>query len=413
MRKVMTIIIFCSMLAFFFTNLDPNEMPKATSFEVCIGGDSEDYGYFVQQDRDGGYIIVGTSKSTSDDEEDILLVKLDSYGDLVWKKTFGTKYEDGGVCVKQAKDGGYIVVGFVGWHQSFENDYRKSNLYIVRTDSQGKLIWEKTFDTLSNENSRGWSVIQTSDEGFIIAGDDGSYPLLINIDSKGNVLWQNVIKEHEGWATSIEYADDSNYIIVGNETAFYNDFFAILLNKKGEILWRKKYGGDKNDLVYSVQKTTDNGYIIGGQTDSFGAGEDDLYLAKIDSEGNMQWNKTYGGEGEESAYLKNQVQNTIDGGYVVVGMTSGSFGGIGRDIYLVRTKETGDILWTRTYDYSSNDIGTSIQQTQDGGFIIIGSTFGGTLDRNNIILLKTDKEGVIENKGLKEIRIHPKRKGRT
>jgi hypothetical protein len=404
------------MMALLSTNLDPEEMTKATSFAVCLGGDSEDHGYFVQQDEDGGYIITGSTKPTRDVESDMLLAKINPQGDLVWKRTYGTKYEDVGRCVKRTRDGGYIVVGYAGYHYSLESDKRKRSPYVVKTDSQGKANWEKIFDKLSNDDSEGRGVIQSRDESFIIAGDSDGYPSVIKIDSKGNVLWEKALKDNDGFARSVEYANDDSCLIAGIGGPSYDDSFVALIGSEGQVMWRKIYKGSKtlnaySVNVYSVQKTADNGFILGGETSAKYLKEYDLYLAKIDKDGELQWEKQYGDKGEEKGYEILQAQNTRDGGYVIVGMTSGSFEGKGRDIYLVKTDEKGDVNWTRSYDFSSNDVGACVQQTMDGGFIVIGTTFAGEMSRNNIILIKTDSEGKVENPMVKNIRIHPK-KGR-
>ena len=154
-------------------------------------------------------------------------------------------------------------------------------------------------------------------------------------------------------------------------------------------MFQSTYGGSGNDVGYSVQQTSDGGYIIAGYTGSFGAGGDDVYLVKTDSSGVMQWNRTYGGSGYDVGL---SVQQTSDGGYIIAGYT-GSFGAGGDDVYLVKTDSSGVMQWSRTYGGSDDDMGCSVQQTSDGGYIIAGWTKSFGSGNEGVYLIGTDDIG--------------------
>ena len=194
------------------------------------------------------------------------------------------------------------------------------------------------------------------------------------------------------WGNSVQQTSDGGYIVVGESESFGAglwDFYLVKTDSMGTVIWDTTYGGSLDDASYSVQQTLDGGYIVSGFTESFGAGYWDVYLVKTDSLGNLMWDATYG---DSSSYeIGSSVQQTSDGGYIVVGRTMGPSG---TNVYLVKADSLGDTLWTRTYGDSLYQSGYSVIQTQDGGYIIAGRTyfFPGS-DTCDVYLIKTDSLG--------------------
>ena len=304
------------------------ELAPDTEWSVMFGGTDLDVSYSVQQTADGGYIVVGETNSYGAGCEDAWLVKTDSGGNKEWGKTFGGTISDGAYSVQQTSDGGYILAGYTWSYGDASNDF-----WLVKTDSDGNEEWDRTFGGTCND--RAYYVQQTADGGYILAGYTWSY-------GAGN-----------------------------------RDFWIVKTDSNGNKQWDKTFGGTDYDVAQSIQQTMDDGYILAGYTKSYGAGDYDAWLVKIDSGGNKQWDQTFGGTDEDVAF---SVQQTTDGGYIVAGYTE-SYGCCDgwHDFWVLKTDPSGNEQWNRTFGRGE---ARYVQQTTDGGYIIAGSW-----------IMKTDSNG--------------------
>ncbi len=356
------------------------------------GGTNYDWGFSVQQTTDGGYIIAGTTISFGAGAWDFYLIKTDSIGDTLWTKTYGGVNIDYGYSVQQTSDGGYIVVGYT---TSFGTG--AADVYLIKTDSTGDTLWTKTYGG-TNEDC-GYSVQQTSDGGYIIVGATDSFNpfifdvYLIKTNASGDTLWTKTFggADHDkGWY--VQQVSDIGYIIAGETWSLgagSADVYLIKTDSTGDTLWTKTYGGTNEDYGYSVQQTSDGGYIIVGYTKSFGTGSADVYLIKSNSFGDTLWTRIFGKSNDDYGY---SVQQTSDEGYIVAGW-SYSFGTGSADVYLIKTNATGDTLWTRIYGGTWDDDSYSVKQTSDGGYIIAGDTRSFGAGYFDVYLIKTDAIG--------------------
>jgi nicotinamide riboside kinase len=305
------------------------------------GGTGWDDAYSVQQTSDGGYIVAGRTDSFGAGSRDIFLIKTDANGNIIWAKTYGGTNYDEAYSVQQTSDGGYIVAGYT-W--SFGAGSR--DLFLIKTDASGNIIWAKIFG--GTGGGEAYSVQQTSDGGYIVAGYTFSFGagysdiFLIKTDASGNVQWAKTYggTSYDG-AYSVQQTSDGGYIVAGTTWSFgagSYDIFLIRTDANGNIIWAKTYGGTNDDYALSIQQTSDGGYIVACWTWSFGAGYSDALLVKTDANGNLQWAKTYGGTYWDGAF---PVQQTPDGGYIVAGHTT--FVGAGDDIFLIKTDANGNI----------------------------------------------------------------------
>ncbi len=162
-----------------------------------------------------------------------------------------------------------------------------------------------------------------------------------------------------------------------------------ILAQAPDTLWTRIYGGEESDAGYAVEQTSDSGFIVTGSTVSYGAGDGDVWLIKMDENGRMVWDKTFGGSSGDGGF---SVQQTADRGYIIVGFT-GSFGGNYADVYLIKTDENGEEIWSNTFDRGNFDWGQSVQQTSDGGYIIAGRTRPISEENYDVLLIKTDESG--------------------
>lgn len=360
------------------------------TFQKTYGAASIEYSAFSQETADGGYIICGVTFSFGDG--DVYLVKTNQNGDTLWTKTYGGINNDRANSVHQTVDGGYILAG-----STFTYGCCDSKGYLIKINANGGINWTKTYEYNFEAIS---SIKQTTDGGYIMAGlstigSNNCY--LIKSDSNGTVLWAKTyggIAKDE--ASSVQETNDGGYIITGQTNSFgtgASDCLLIKTDVNGNILWSKTYGGISSDYANSVQQTLDGGFIIAGVTQSYGAGSTDCLVIKTDSNGNIFWSKTYGTVNTNNA---NYIEQTNDGGYIIVGSND-------YDVYLIKTKSNGEPVWTKSYGGSGYDVGISVHQTADGGYIIGGWKSDSVSFQNiDFYLIKTDSNG---NSGCTETNI--------
>jgi PKD repeat protein len=358
------------------------------TFKKTFGGTGDDEGLSVQQTTDGGYVLFGVTKSEGAGGSDFFLVKTDPTGAQAWKKTFGNTEDDVGMSVRQTSDGGYILLGF-----ALSAGGTQVKLKLLKANSSGNQLWEKIYGV--NVSALKACVQQTTDGGYILLGSVLTGPgnpdfYIVKTDQSGNLSWQKIY-ERPGiqWGSSVQQTSDGGYILSGTGTSGSFDIYLIKTDQTGNPVWEKNIGGTNSESGWWVQQTTDGGYILAGATLSYGAGGYDVYLVKTDNAGNQVWSKTFGGTASESGYA---VQQTSDGGFVIVGSTE-SEGAGSSDFYLIKTDNAGNLTWKKNFGGANEDIGYSVQQARDGGYILLGHTrsFGG--GGADFYLIKTDKNG--------------------
>ena len=317
---------------------DVGEVKLSKNHYTYGGENSDDFKSLIQ--IDDGYIIAGNTYSINTDSIDIWLIKIDKDFNTIWDNSFGGNDLEIIRSTRQTSDGGYIIIGYT---RSFGPE--GSNGWLIKTDDSGNMLWNKTFGGVDSEDCM--SVEQTNDGGYIITGITRSY------------------EDEDG------------------------DLWLIKTDTDGNKEWEKFLGGDETDYGFSVQQCSDNGFIITGYTQSYGAGMLDLWLIKTDNSGNEQWNKTFGGSNYDTG---RKVRQVSDGGYIVLG-NSMSFGPGGEDIWLIRMDRDGNETWNRTFGGYRNDLGFCIQETIDDGYIITGSTYSYGAGEDDVWLIKTNSTG--------------------
>jgi len=383
--------------AYIRTSPPANTIIPATSpspsFCKAIGGPSIEGGKSLIQTSDGGYAIAGFTISFGAGSGDFYVVKLDANGNLQWTKTIGGPASEEGNSLIQTSDGGYAIAGYTTSFGAGQLD-----VYVVKLDANGNLQWTKTIGGKKEE--AGFSLIQTSDGGYAITGFTESFGAgdwdvyVVKLDAHGNLQWTKTIGgpgNEEGF--SLIQTSDGGYAIAGYTESFGaggEDVYVVKLGANGNLQWTKTIGGKGWDAGISLIQTSDGGYAIAGHTKSFGAGEWDVYVVKLDAKGNLQWTKTIGGPGNEKGF---SLIRTSDGGYAIAGHTE-SFGAGEWDVYVVKLDANGNLQWTKTISAKNEDLGKlSLIQTSDGGYAIASHTpsFGaGGLD---VYVVKLDKNG--------------------
>jgi hypothetical protein len=343
------------------------------------------WGAYVNNTSDDGYIMVGSTTLYGAGGFDVLLIKVDKNLDEEWKKTFGSSSSEEGSCVQQTTDEGFIIVGTKG----IEN-----NLWLIKTDNYGNEEWDKSF-----ENGIGYSVQQTKDNGFIIGGSTSGLGSswdgwLIKTDSYGNEQWN---KTFGGFGQDNIYSvlqnSDGGFIALGLSNSYGgedDDIWVIKTDKNGEIIWNKTYGGSSSDAGYSIKQTSDGGYIIVGKTDSYASYSDDFWIVKINSAGIEQWNKSY--DFDNGVYENGRsIIQTKDNGYIVIGDTDQYAGSTSSesDVIFFKINSLGNLQWKKSWEKDGYDRGYSILKNSDNDFVIL-------VKMGDTKLMKIDNNGNIK-----------------
>lgn len=364
------------------------------AFCVAIGGGSDDQGSSIIQTSDGGYVIAGSTWSYGEGNYDVYVIKLDRSGNLQWTRTIGGEQDDHGNAIIQTSDGGYAIAGYT---RSFGQG--SSDVYVVKLDDSGNLEWTKTIG--GADWDEGNAIVQTSDGGYLITGFTESFGELyadiyvVKLDGSGNLEWTKTISgASDEWGYSIIQTSDAGYAIVGVLSSGGGewDVYVVKLDGAGDLQWAKAIGGTQDDYGYAIIQTTDGGYAIVGDTKSFKHWDRDVYVIKLDGSGNLEWTRIIGGVDEDGG---KSILQTSDGGYVIVGYTE-SFGQEERndgDVYVIKLDGSGNLEWTRAIGGSDWDEGISVVQTSDGGYAIAGFTESFGQGGRDVYVVKLDEFG--------------------
>ena len=357
-------------------------------------GDGDDYGYSIKQTSDRGYIIAGSTSSYGEGGQDVYLLKKDRFGRTVWETTFGGSGFDAGHQVIQTRDGNFVIAGSTNSFGRGADD-----VYVIKTDSNGRILWEVTRG--GSGIDIGHSIVGTSDGGYVIAGSTTSYGegrndvYLIKLDRDGYLIWETAFGgQGDDLGYSIKETPDAGFIITGSTTAWgygADDVYLVKTNSNGAVMWETAFGDNGPDIGYSVDVTADAGYIITGFTTGDGYMED-VYLVKTDLNGYIEWQSTFGGSAREFGY---SVRETSDGDYIIAGST-GSYGSGLDDVYLIKTDNRGDAIFEAAYGGSDIDIAYSVDETTDGGYAVVGAARSFGYGDYDVYFLKTDINGYKE-----------------
>jgi Domain of unknown function (DUF5122) beta-propeller len=307
-----------------------------------------------------------------------------------WAKSYGGSEGEAAYSIQQTSDGGFIVAGYTATFGA-----GKSDIWILKLNANGNITWQKTYGGSSSESH---PIIQeTSDGGFIVAVRTTSFGAgdidiwVLKLNSSGNVTWQKTYGGSDSdYVFSIQETLDGGFIVAGSTYSYgagIEDFLVLKLDANGNVTWQKTYGGSDADYARSIHQTSDGGFIVAGRTYFFEHGQGEGWILKLDANGNVTWQKIYGGSYYDGF---NSIQETLDGGYIVAGAHEADATSATK-FWVLKLDANGNVTWQKIYGDSKNhDVALSIQQTSDGGFIVAGVT---EIDGWNYGVLKLDANG--------------------
>jgi len=393
----------------------------AIIWQKTIGGSGGDFSTVFETTSDGGFIIGGYSNSNISGEKtensnggtDLWIVKIDSSGNILWQNTIGGSGEDSLLSIKQTTDGGYIVGASSDSNISgdkTENSRGGLDYWILKLNSSGAIVWQKTYGGAQPEFDT--YVVQTTDGGYFVGGysdsdvsGDKTDPTngqrdywALKLDSSGNIVWQNSIggalvdRPQAAFQTN-----DGGYIIGGFSTSTTSgdktepnqgvtDNWIVKLNSSGNVQWDKTYGGNDSDVLRDLIQTADGGYLVGGYSKSNISGDKtensqgdyDFWMLKLDGSGNIVWQNTIGGSGID---YPRDVKQLNDGTYMIAGWSNSNISGDktensngGYDYWLVKQDSAGGIISQNSIGGSADESGTYILPTADGNFAMFCSS---------------------------------------
>lgn len=373
-------------------------------WEKSYGGKHADYLFDAQPTADYGFILAGSSLSdktgnkTDDNHGDLdyWIWKMDEKGDFEWQKSFGGSGYDLLKSIKSTRDGGFILTGSSNSSNGFqknENGKGDTDFWVIKLTAAGNQQWQRTMG--GNGPDEVLCGFETKDGGYMIAGSSDSSPVSISN-----------ITTADGKLAPTTKADLYNK---SEKSRGNMDYWLVKLNKEGVIQWQKTYGGQYADLLRSIEQTSDNGYILAGYSNSPISGDKtdsdkglgDYWIIKIDDAGEIQWQNTYGADGDDQPYV---VHQTTDEGYIVGGNSNSRnaltpLGGIvsnGTDYWVLKLDKVGSVLWSKTYDFGKTDVLTSLVVNDDKTYLIGGHT--KTESKKSVIKDVANKLGVGKEK---------------
>ncbi|WP_079243344.1 T9SS type A sorting domain-containing protein [Chryseobacterium indologenes] len=435
-------------LLLFITSILYAQTAPSIQWQKSMGGSNVDLFHFVEPTSDGGYIVSGSTFSNNGDltqnfgSRDAWIIKFDFNGNIQWQKLLGGSQAELFHSIRETSDGGYILAG---GSTSADGNLTSNNgfedYWIVKLDSTGDIEWQKSMGGSDRDIAK--DILQTSDEGYIIAGTSysndgdvlgshgGADIWIIKTNSAGNVQWQKSLGSSSvEQVQSIQQTSDNGYIIGaatgniadGDVTQIYggSDYWIIKLDSYGNLQWQKSLGGTGFDTANSIQQTFDGGYIVAGIYERSIYPyplNSDYGIIKLASNGDVQWQKFFGGNKSDGA---KSIQQTADGGYIIAGLSNSNNGDVlgnhgNTDAWIIKTDNTGTLQWQKSLGGTGNENAETIRKTVDGGFIIIGysSSINGDVSENHgnidgwIVKLSPEQLSISESQKMNPPNLYP------
>lgn len=368
---------------------------QVTTFERIYPAPWDQSSRDIVETPDGGYLLAGFTETTIVDDMDMYIVKTDNNGDTLWTKHYGGPEPEYSYLMLSLPNEQYFVIGY---SQSFGNgDY---NTYLIKINSDGDTLWTRNYGGWGNEDGR--EIVATADGNYVFTGTSNSqnfsnYDIyLTKIDPDGNVIWTKYYGGSDKETSSgLKSCLDGGFIIAG-QTYSYGagdaDAYLIRTDANGDTLWTRTYGGTLADEAKSILQNPDGTFTVAIRDSSYGAGDIDVRISKLDSAGNILWSKIYGGTDKDTP---KRIYPTNDNGYIVA-CTSRSFGWTDPNMWILKLDALGDTLWVRYYGAFDHEHCEMAKQASDGGYIAVGHSRSYSPNREfEIMFLKLNEMGTL------------------
>lgn len=343
-------------------------------WDNTYGADKEEKAYGVTDTKDGSIAFAGVTRSFSLGKEDIYVVKTDKNGKQLWEKRLGKERKDIAYAIDENNEG-LLYVGGISKSYSKGGDY---DMYISQLDKEGKILWGKSLGGSGKDYA--YALTATKDGGVVLAGKTKSFGhghydvYVVKLDKTGKVLWSKAFGgEKNEEAHGITQLSDGSLIVVGGTESFGAgdfDFYIIKLSADGTKIWERYYGQKKADMFNCVTPSKEGGFTAAGYTRSYNSHKKDLTVMHCDKDGNIIWHKTIGKQNHEIA---NAITSTDSDGVIVAGYTK-SKGHGKKDIYILTFDKNGQLTFEKTYGGKKNDVANAITRTKDGSYVVAGES---------------------------------------
>lgn len=389
-KRVFRLILMVSTIFVVLVSITPIQATQQgpTDWTRVYGGSQQDGIKSILQTSEGDYILTGWSASGGAGVNDVLLVKIDTNGEVRWSQTYGGHDYDAAYSSLQLMDDSFILAGYTKSIGAGKTDFM-----LLKLDADYDAAWVKSYGGSDDDVCQ--KIIQTADGGYILIGDTrsggagGQDALLVKTDEEGTLQWMQTYGGSEWeYVYSAIQTNDGGFAIVGSTYSYSSgarDAWLVKIDSQYQQQWIWTYGGSKEDELSSIIQTEDGGYLVAGTTQSYGAGYYDGLLIKLKPNLQIDWVKTYGGA--ETEVIKDLIPTT-DGGYALFGGTSSSGAGY-YDYWIVKTDASGNLQRAETYGGANTDyLNTGIQST-DGGYALAGFTYSYGAGESDAWLVKT------------------------
>jgi hypothetical protein len=396
MRKLLSVVVVLIMLSVFclssMVHNTDTVLAASPSWAKIFGGAGGDEAFSVLPTADKGILVTGTTASFGEDNA-LLVVKLDAGGSVVWTKTFTGVADYNNTSAVETKSGEIAIAA----------TSTSEDVLFLKLDGKGNILVQKTYG--GDGKNWPTQIIQTSDGGFIIAGNTTSFSegqqgqgLILKIDASGSVKWATTLGDVDTEKQVLACESGDNGIVVAASTATIgagdDDILVCKLNSSGSLGWARTFGGSAEDVATSIASASGTDCVVAGYTASLGAGNDDCFAMRINSSGGVVWSNTYGTGYNEEWY---GMTKASDSGFVLAGLTLG-FDAKNDDVFLAKLNAGGAVQWAETFRGDNSDYANAVTQAADSGFVAVGVTESfASFDQQNddFLVIKTDSSGGI------------------